>query len=60
VVPVTRHVEAIRRAVPRFEPYCLRHTALTRLGEAGCDAFMLAKIAGHFSIAMTSRYVHPQ
>jgi integrase len=43
----------------RFEPYVLRHTALTRLGE-NCDAFTLARIAGHSSIAITQRYVHPQ
>lgn len=43
-----------------FEPYCLRHTALTRLADAGCDSFTLARIAGHSSIAMTQRYVHPQ
>jgi site-specific recombinase XerD len=41
-------------------PYTLRHTALTRRGESGCDAFTLAKIAGHSSIAITQRYVHPQ
>jgi site-specific recombinase XerD len=38
----------------------LRHTALTRLGESGCDAFTLARIAGHSNIHMTMRYVHPQ
>ena len=43
-----------------FEPYCLRHTALTRLAEAGCDAFTLARIAGHSSITITQRYCHPQ
>jgi integrase len=43
-----------------FEPYILRHTALTRLGESGCDAFTLARIAGHSSITITQRYVHPQ
>jgi len=43
-----------------FEPYCLRHTALTRLGESGCDVFTLARIAGHSSITITQRYVHPQ
>ena len=46
--------------IKRFEPYCLRHTALTRLAEAGCDAFTLAKIAGHSSITITQRYCHPQ
>jgi integrase len=44
----------------RFEPYCLRHTALTRLAESGCDAFTLARIAGHSSITITQRYCHPQ
>jgi integrase len=43
-----------------FEPYSLRHTVLTRLAEAGCDAFTLARIAGHSSILITQRYCHPQ
>jgi integrase len=46
--------------VKRFEPYCLRHTALTNLAAAGCDAFTLARIAGHSSITITMRYCHPQ
>ena len=37
----------------------LRHTFLTRLGESGCDAWTLARIAGHSSITISSRYVHP-
>ena len=46
--------------VKPFEPYCLRHTALTNLA-AGCrDTFALAKIAGHSSIHQTMRYVHPR
>ena len=49
-----------RPQVTPFEPYCLRHTALTRLAEAGCDAFTLARIAGHSSITVTQRYCHPQ
>ncbi len=43
-----------------FEPYVLRHTALTRLAQAGADVFTLARIAGHSSITITQRYVHPQ
>ena len=39
--------------------YSFRHTFLTRLGESGCDAWTLARIAGHSSIATSSRYVHP-
>jgi integrase len=57
---VARHADAIRAGVKRFEPYCLRHSALTRLAEAGCDAFTLARIAGHSSITITQRYCHPQ
>ena len=35
----------------------MRHTLLTRLGESGCDIWTLARIAGHNSIAISSRYV---
>jgi integrase len=42
-----------------FVLYSLRHTFLTRLGESGCDAWTLAGIAGHSSIGISSRYVHP-
>jgi hypothetical protein len=30
------------------------------LAESGCDAFTLARIAGHSSITITQRYCHPQ
>src|SRR5215468_7854713 len=43
-----------------FPPYVLRHTALTQLAQGGCDAFTLARIAGHSSISITQRYIHPQ
>jgi integrase len=47
--------------VADFVPYTLRHTALTRLGEkAGGNVFALASIAGHSSITVTQRYIHPQ
>jgi integrase len=42
-----------------FEPYVMRHTALTRMAPC-CDAFTLARIAGHSSITITQRYCHPQ
>jgi integrase len=48
------------KEVRTFQPYVLRHTALTQLAEAGCDVFTLARIAGHSSITITQRYVHPQ
>jgi len=57
-----QHEQALEISkVTAFPPYTLRHTALTRLGEAsGGDVFALARIAGHSSITITQRYVHPQ
>jgi integrase len=66
-----QHAKAIQKANEKatknglrelvfFQPYILRHTALTQLAEAGCDAFTLARIAGHTSITITQRYIHPQ
>jgi integrase len=46
--------------VKAFPPYTMRHTALTRMGDAGIDVFTLMRIAGHSSITMTQRYCHPQ
>lgn len=37
----------------------LRHTMLTRLGEASPDPYLVMKIAGHSTIAVSQRYVHP-
>jgi len=55
-----QHAKAIKASKVRpFVLYTLRHTFLTRLGESGCDVWTLARIAGHSSIAMSSRYVHP-
>ncbi len=42
-----------------FVIHSLRHTFLTRLGEAGADAFTIMRIAGHSSITVSARYVHP-
>ena len=41
-----------------FVIHSLRHTMLTRLGEAGTDAFTIKRIAGHSSITVYERYVH--
>lgn len=52
-----QHKKAIERAyvaakkegakeIPFFQPYILRHTALTQLANSGCDVFTLARIAG--------------
>jgi integrase len=42
-----------------FVLYSVRHTFLTRLGASGCDVWTLMRIAGHSSVAISSRYVHP-
>lgn len=57
-----QHTKALDvSGVKAFVPYTLRRTALTRLGAAAHgDVFALARIAGHSSIAITQRYIHPQ
>jgi integrase len=56
-----QHAKAVQLSgIKPFEPYILRHTGLTDLAETGCDAYTLAKIAGHSSITITQRYCHPQ
>jgi len=42
-----------------FVLHSLRHTFLTRLGEAGVDAFTIMRIAGHSTITVSQKYVHP-
>jgi len=55
-----QHLNALRDSKVRpFVLYSLRHTFLTRLGESGCDSWTLARIAGHSSVAISARYVHP-
>lgn len=55
-----QHLKALADSKVRpFVLYSLRHTFLTRLGESGCDAWTLARIAGHSSVAISGRYVHP-
>jgi len=39
--------------------HSLRHTMLTRLGESGAGAFDIMRIAGHSSVTVSQRYVHP-
>ena len=42
-----------------FVIHSLRHTMLTRLGEAGADAFAIMRIARYSSMTVPQRYVHP-
>ena len=39
--------------------HSLRHMMLTRLGESGVDVFTIMKIAGHSSVTVSEKYVHP-
>jgi integrase len=54
-------VNGKRKAIfpPDFVLHSLRHTMLTRLGESGVDAFTIMRIAGHSSITVSQRYIHP-
>jgi integrase len=55
-----QHRKALKTSKLRsFVPYSLLDTFLTQLGESGCDAWTLARIAGHSSVAISSCYVHP-
>jgi integrase len=42
-----------------FVLHGLRHTFLTRLGASNVDAFTPMRIAGHSTVAISQRYVHP-
>ena len=54
-------IKGKRRAIfpADFVMHSLRHTMLTRLGESGVDAFTIMRIAGHSSIVVSQRYIHP-
>ncbi|MCU1329640.1 MAG: site-specific recombinase XerD, partial [Bryobacterales bacterium] len=57
------HMHAgVRKALKlpaEFVLHSLRHTMLSRLGEAGADPYSIMKIAGHGSLEISRRYVHP-
>jgi len=44
--------------IRKFVLYSLRHTFLTRLGESGCDAWTLARIAGHSNVVLPAKTGH--
>jgi integrase len=55
--------KSFRRAIEQagikdFRFHDLRHTAATRMADAGADAFTLARILGHSDIRITHRYTH--
>ena len=55
------HLNTLAKAkIKHFVLHSIRHTFLTRLGASGCDAWTLAKVAGHSNIRVSAHYVHPQ
>jgi integrase len=42
-----------------FVLHSLRHTMLTNLAASGADAFVIQRVAGHSSIVISQKYVHP-
>ncbi len=62
-----RIVMAFRRTVARagldpkvVTPHVMRHTAITRLAEAGADVKTIQEFSGHESLEMVMRYAHAQ
>lgn len=56
----SQHARALKESkVAHFPLYSLRNTCLTRMGEAGADAFEIQRVAGHSSILISQRYLHP-
>jgi integrase len=39
--------------------HSLRHTMLTQLGASGADVFTIMRIAGHSSVTVSQKYIHP-
>lgn len=52
-----QHAKA-RAGLSDFHFHDLRHTAATRMLDAGVDPFTIQAILGHSSLAMTARYSH--
>ena len=67
VTPVSRFTLAQQHSTLRrnlklpkdFVLHSLRHTVLSQLGASGVDAFTIMRIAGHSSITISQKYVHP-
>jgi len=54
-----REVRQVLRLPEDFVLHSLRHTFLTRLGLAGVEAFTIMRLAGHSSVTISQKYVHP-
>ncbi|HKS40337.1 MAG TPA: site-specific integrase [Blastocatellia bacterium] len=51
-------VATAKANIEDFRFHDLRHTAATRMADAGVDAFTIAAILGHATLQMASRYTH--
>jgi integrase len=59
---LARLLAKVRRALgfsSEFVLHSLRYTFCTRLGEAGAEEFLIQRMAGHHSVTVSERYVHP-
>jgi integrase len=59
---VSHQHTALRRTLKLpddFVVHSFRHSALTRLGAAGVDAFTIKRLAGHSSVTISEKYIHP-
>ncbi len=67
ITPVSRFTLAQQHSTLRrnlklpkdFVLHSLRHTVLSQFGASGVDAFTIMRIAGHSSITISQKYVHP-
>jgi len=57
--PPTRQGSTGAWTSAEFVLHSLRHTFCTRLGEAGAEVFLIQRLAGHHSVTVSERYVHP-
>jgi integrase len=57
------HQHTVRRRLLKiadgFVINSLRHTMLTWIGASGADAFTIKRIAGHSSVTVSEKYIHP-
>jgi site-specific recombinase XerD len=53
-----RAVERAGLSPQRVTPHVMRHTAITRLVQAGVDLPTIQRISGHKTLLMVMRYVH--
>ena len=56
--PFARVVERAGLDMKQVTPHVMRHTAITRLVEAGVDLPTIRRISGHKTLSMVLRYAH--